>query len=478
VTTAQQIRVSPQRLREVGSGFKSSSQETEQIVKELRAAAGSLPAEWKGRSGTSFERSFAQCATQMQRYVSLLQKIGTQLDQIAADFERADKAGQQRPSGGDSGGNWFSNVFGGATPDDADAEDGVTVEESVSASVDDPYRMDDFGRIMNQAHPHERSWVDDYNNVMAATLRNPPTLSQLSRSQVVDLVTDFAPGVSNIKDATIALTGYNPVTGEQVEILARVASAVTAVPIAGNALKMPLEIVKVSGKAVARSVAKGAKTALSQLNDLAKEGNWIIQPNARFAYAMAGDVSRAGKAPRLPTPNLGRTGGGPAKPAPPKPEPHVEISKDSVELKAAAVADAKETVERLEKAWKERLKESKALAFAQSSHPKITYIRNRLKATIPRVTIVNGKTIVSYPDVADILADADGIIGTVSAADADAIGYVISSFANDLGNEAKYLSTKTMEPGPAIDFMKDLNALSEQAKDLARKAREAAQGHH
>lgn len=50
----------------------------------------------------------------------------------------------------------------------------------------------------------------------------------------VDIVTDFIPGVSNVKDAITAITGTNPVTGEHAGVLERVMAGVTALPGLGN----------------------------------------------------------------------------------------------------------------------------------------------------------------------------------------------------------------------------------------------------
>ena len=49
-----------------------------------------------------------------------------------------------------------------------------------------------------------------------------------------DVITDFTPGVSNIKDGTIALTGINPVTGEKVGTGGRILSGFFALPVVGN----------------------------------------------------------------------------------------------------------------------------------------------------------------------------------------------------------------------------------------------------
>lgn len=72
---------------------------------------------------------------------------------------------------------------------------------------------------------------------------------------VTDIVTDFTPGVSNVKDATIALTGVNPVTGEEVGFFGRVTSAIFAIPGLGNVLK----ILSKGGRLLARAIVVLAK---------------------------------------------------------------------------------------------------------------------------------------------------------------------------------------------------------------------------
>jgi len=85
-----------------------------------------------------------------------------------------------------------------------------------------------------------------------------------------DLATDVAPIVSNVKDAATAITGVNPVTGEQVGALGRVAAGVFAIPGAGNLLKYVGKggkYVFKGGKAAyeavqtARAASKAAKAA-------------------------------------------------------------------------------------------------------------------------------------------------------------------------------------------------------------------------
>jgi hypothetical protein len=95
-----------------------------------------------------------------------------------------------------------------------------------------------------------------------APLSSAPPLSEEEREQkpgekedktdvgeiIADLGTDFAPGVSNVKDAIIAATGVNPVTGEKVGIVGRIISGIFAIPGLGNLLKYVVKGGKGIGK--------------------------------------------------------------------------------------------------------------------------------------------------------------------------------------------------------------------------------------
>lgn len=70
-----------------------------------------------------------------------------------------------------------------------------------------------------------------------------------------DVGTDFAPVVSNVKDALTAMTGINPVTGEKVGTLGRIAAGIFAIPVVGNVLKW---------------IGKGGKALL-------KLGRWLVK---------------------------------------------------------------------------------------------------------------------------------------------------------------------------------------------------------
>jgi hypothetical protein len=96
-----------------------------------------------------------------------------------------------------------------------------------------------------------------------------------------DIGTDFIPGVSNVKDAIIALTGVNPVTGEKVGWGWRIASAIFAIPGVGNLAKYGVKGAKLIGKGLkfaGKGIVKGVK-AIGRLgkkigSGVARAGKW------------------------------------------------------------------------------------------------------------------------------------------------------------------------------------------------------------
>jgi WXG100 family type VII secretion target len=54
---------------------------------------GGMQAEWEGMTSQKFYGDFQQWKTTMTQFVSLLNEIGGQLDNIATRFEQADRPG-------------------------------------------------------------------------------------------------------------------------------------------------------------------------------------------------------------------------------------------------------------------------------------------------------------------------------------------------------------------------------------------------
>jgi hypothetical protein len=123
----------------------------------------------------------------------------------------------------------------------------------------------------------------------------------------VDVGSDFVPILSNVKDATIALTGVNPVTQEKVGVFGRVASGVFAVPAVGNVLKYVGKGTKyvLKGGKAAYEVGKAAKvgTRIAEVfgrraeKQIAEQGAERLAKEAEKAaeHAAAGAASRSSR---------------------------------------------------------------------------------------------------------------------------------------------------------------------------------------
>jgi len=101
------------------------------------------------------------------------------------------------------------------------------------------------GGVVTPAAPPAAPVPPNAGPVVASAAQGPSVLLTGT-----DIATDFVPVVSNVKDATTALTGINPVTGEEVGTLGRLAAGVFAIPGAGNLVKY----VGKGGKAAYESV--------------------------------------------------------------------------------------------------------------------------------------------------------------------------------------------------------------------------------
>jgi putative toxin of predicted polymorphic toxin system/CDI toxin RNase A-like protein len=115
---------------------------------------------------------------------------------------------------------------------------------------------------------------------------------------VADLATDFVPGVSNVKDATIALTGINPVTGEEVGVGGRILSGIFAIPGLGNLAKYVGKGGRILGKALVwigrrlgKPLSKAAKWTAERGRHL---WSWVME---RFGRSVKRVERLEGEAP-------------------------------------------------------------------------------------------------------------------------------------------------------------------------------------
>jgi hypothetical protein len=89
-----------------------------------------------------------------------------------------------------------------------------------------------------------------------------------------DLVSDFVPGVSNVKDFVTFLTGVNPVTGEKVGWLGRLLALVFAIPGLGTLLKWLGKGGRAIGKFVLGPMIRMAMNAGGKLVKWVAKSRW------------------------------------------------------------------------------------------------------------------------------------------------------------------------------------------------------------
>ena len=84
------IKISPDQVRGVAAQFRNKSQESASMAQTLSSAVKGLESEWEGMASQRFYGDFTQWQQSMNKYVELLNSIGTELDRIATTIEQTD----------------------------------------------------------------------------------------------------------------------------------------------------------------------------------------------------------------------------------------------------------------------------------------------------------------------------------------------------------------------------------------------------
>lgn len=89
---AQRILVTPEQLEQVANQFKSSSEQSQQMISRLQQQVNGLQGQWDGMTKQRFFTDFQNAQKQMNTYVQLLESINQELKTIANRFRQADQA--------------------------------------------------------------------------------------------------------------------------------------------------------------------------------------------------------------------------------------------------------------------------------------------------------------------------------------------------------------------------------------------------
>jgi WXG100 family type VII secretion target len=89
---AQRILVTPEQLDQVAGQFKSTSEQSQQMISRLAQQVNGLQGQWDGMTKQRFFQDFQAAQKQMNTYVQLLESINAELKGIATRFRQADQA--------------------------------------------------------------------------------------------------------------------------------------------------------------------------------------------------------------------------------------------------------------------------------------------------------------------------------------------------------------------------------------------------
>lgn len=96
MSTENQIRMSPGRMRDRATQYNNEAEEIERVIKKLDSLISELQTEWEGSASTSFGNQFSQLRPSFVNMKDLVLKISNQLQKTATIYEDNDRhlAGQ------------------------------------------------------------------------------------------------------------------------------------------------------------------------------------------------------------------------------------------------------------------------------------------------------------------------------------------------------------------------------------------------
>ncbi|MDO7905719.1 WXG100 family type VII secretion target [Paenibacillus sp. JX-17] len=89
---AGRILITPEQVDQVANQFKSSGEQSQQIVSQLTSSIQGMEGQWEGMTKQRFFQEFQEASKQMQQFVTTLNSISQELTAIANKFRTVDQA--------------------------------------------------------------------------------------------------------------------------------------------------------------------------------------------------------------------------------------------------------------------------------------------------------------------------------------------------------------------------------------------------
>lgn len=87
-----QIKMSPAELAHKAKQYGNSSQQIQDILRELRRLQGELSEQWEGQAFASFDQQFMDLEPKVQNFAQLMMEIQEQLTKTASAMQDQDQA--------------------------------------------------------------------------------------------------------------------------------------------------------------------------------------------------------------------------------------------------------------------------------------------------------------------------------------------------------------------------------------------------
>lgn len=92
---AGMFTVTPSALRDKAADLRNQNKTLRSQVDQLRTQEGSLRGMWEGEAHDTFAREFTKDMTKLDEFASAIDMFANKLDEIAAEYERAENANVQ-----------------------------------------------------------------------------------------------------------------------------------------------------------------------------------------------------------------------------------------------------------------------------------------------------------------------------------------------------------------------------------------------
>lgn len=90
------IRVTASELRKQASELRNLNGQFKQNVGSLESQEAELKTQWEGEANEAFHAAFTSDKTQMDNFYNLIEQYCTTLENIAAQYEKAEAANAER----------------------------------------------------------------------------------------------------------------------------------------------------------------------------------------------------------------------------------------------------------------------------------------------------------------------------------------------------------------------------------------------